>query len=431
MPGSPLARKLIWFMPLPYYWRRLAFLCCLCLAPFTVRADALVYVTLFSLRPDPVTISVGQAVYWTDGDGGGPYGIYGVDGWSTETDSSGIQFNQPGTYNYYDDNGNYGTINVTAAANVPPSVTITAPANNATFPPPANFNFTAAAIDPDSDGIMDVQFYVGTNLVDDVFSSPYATSVTNLPSGTYSLTAVANDYGGASATNSIAITVGTTATTNFILPVACANIYSSGVVNSGGYLSTAGNIRGGLEFAASDPIYSSVLLALNPYGLPMFDLNVNVYGFDGGTGTLYGSNWYSGTLIGTIVFPANVNYGQVETLDVTTFVHSVKGPFFGFILQAPGGDVLSSLNYNYGTPPELIATLSTLPPTLAVNPIGDQFIISWNTNQSAGLTLQSTTNLLSGTNWSPVTLPAVQIGSRLVVTNPIAGPSQFFRLSNH
>ena len=418
-------------MPLPRCWRRLVFLCCLCLAPFAVRGDVLVYVTAGSLHPDPVTIQAGQGVFWTDGDGGGPYGIYGLDGWSTQTDSSGIQFNQPGTYKYYDDTGNYGTIYVTTAQNVPPSVTITAPVNNASFPPPANFNFTATAIDPDSDGIMDVQFYVGTNLVGDVSSPPYAASVTNLPSGAYTLTAVANDYGGASATNSIAIAVATIATTNFILPVACANIYSSGAVNSGGYLSTAGNIRGGLEFAALDPIYSSVLLALNPYGLPMFDLNVNIYGFDAGTGTLYSSNWYSGTLIGTIVFPSNINYGQVETLDVTRFVQSAKGPYFGFIIQAPGGDLFSSLSINYGTPPELIATLSTLPPTLAVNRISDQFIISWNTNQSAGLTLQSTTSLLSGANWSPVTLPPVQIDSQLVVTNPIAGLSQFFRLSNH
>jgi Bacterial Ig domain len=412
-------------------WGRLLCLSLFSLAPLVARADVLVYVTMFSLTPDPVTISVGESVFWTDGDGGGPYGIYGLSGWSTETDSYGIQFNQAGTYNYYDDNGNYGTIYVRSTANLPPFVSITAPTDNAVFTPPANFAFTADAFDPDADGILDVQFYVGGTLVDDVYSSPYSTAVTNLAAGTYTLSAVANDYGGAASTNSITITVGTVSTTNNILPVACAEIYSSGNVVSGSYLGTGANIRGGLEFAASDPIYSSVLLALNPYGLPMGDFNANIYGFDGGTGTLYGSNWYSGTLIGTIVFPANVTYGQVETLDVTRFVQSAKGPYFGFIIQAPGGDIFSSLNYNYGTPPQLIATLSTQPPTLFADRLGGQLVISWNTNQATGLTLQSNTNLVGGAPWTTVTTSPVQIGSRLVVTNPLAGPRQFFRLSNH
>lgn len=418
-------------MQRPGFGARFLVLWVLCLAPLAARAYVLVHVTMFSLQPDPVTIVTGGSVFWTDSDGGGPYGIYGTDGWSTQTDSSGIQFLQPGTYDYYDDNGNYGTIYVVnSLPNVPPSVLITAPADKAVFSPPASFAFTAMAIDTDSDGIQDVEFYVGDNLVDDVYSSPYGTSVTNLPAGTYTLSAVAYDNGGAAASNSITITVGAVAATNSILPVACANIYSSGNVDSGGYLSTGGNIRGGLEFAALDPVYSSVLLALNPYGLPMGDLNVDIYGFDGGTGTLYGSNWYSGTLIGAVVFPPNVNYGQVETLDVTRFVLSAHGPYFGFIIQAPGGDVFSSLNDNYGTPPELIVTLSTLPPTLSAAQAGGQLVISWSTNQAAGLTLQSTTSLSSG-NWTPVTSALAQVGSRWVVTNSISGPALFFRLSNH
>jgi hypothetical protein len=412
------------------FWGRLLVLSAVCLAPLAAHAYALVTVTLSSLRPNPVFITVGDAVFWTEGDGWGPYGIYGLDGWYTETDSYGIQFNRAGTYDYYDDNGDYGTIYVSnSTPNQPPSVTITAPANHAVFSAPASFAFTATASDPDADGISDVEFYVGANLVDDVFSPPYSTLVANLPAGTYTLSAVAYDTYGAAATNALTITVGTVATTNYLLPVACANIYSSGVVNSGSYLSTASNIRGGLEFAAVDPIYSSVLLALNPYGLPMGDFNVQIYGFDGGTGTLYSSNWYSGTLLGTIVFPANVTYGQVATLDVTRFVQSAKGPYFGFIIQAPGGDMFSSLAHNYGTPPELMATLSTQPPTLMASGLGNQVVISWNTNQAAGLTLQSTTNLLSPTSWVPVTTSPVQVGSRLVVTNPMAGPRQFFRLS--
>ena len=402
---------------------------CLSLSAFCARADVLVNVSMFSLFPDPVTIATGEAVFWTDADGGGPYGIYFFNGWYTQTDSYGLIFYQQGSYNYYDDNGNMGTVNVTL--NVPPSVTITSPADHAVFSPPANFSFAVQASDNDVDGLLDVEFYIGTNLVDDVFSPPYSTSVTGLAAASYTLTAIAYDYAGATATNSISITVGTVPSTNYVLPVVSAEIYSSGVVITNGYLSTAANVHGGLEFAAFDATpYSSILLALNPYGLPLFSLNVDIYGFDGGTGTLFGSNFNSGTLLGTMVFPANVGYGQVITFDVTRFVQSCKGPYFGFILQAPGGDIFSSLSYNYGTPPELIATFSTQPPTLLAKKLGNQLFISWHTNNSAGLSLQSTTNLASTTAWAPVTIKPTPIGDRLVVTNPIAGPSQFFRLSN-
>ena len=54
-------------------------------------------------------------------------------------------------------------------------------------------------------------------------------------------------------------------------------------------------------------------------------------------------------------------------------------------------------------------------------------ILTWPTN-AVGFTLQSTTNLVSPTVWS-TNLPApVAIGGQNVVTNPITGPQQFYRL---
>jgi hypothetical protein len=401
------------------------------------QADILVRVTLLSLSPNPVYITTGEAVFWTDADGGGPYGIYASNGsWSTTTDSSGIQFLQPGTYPYYDDAGDSGTIYV--SINYPPSLSIITPTNGSVFTAPANFPFTVNASDTDVDGLSDVEFYVGTNLVDDIFSAPFTTTVTNLEVGNYTLTAIAYDNAGATTTNSVSISVtggggggGGAASTNYLLPVVSAEIYSSGVVLTNSYLGMAGNIHGALEFAAFDASpYASIKLALNPYGLPMGSPNVDIYGFDGGTGTVYGSNWNSGTLIGTLVFPGNVNYGQVLTFDVTSFVQSTKGPYFGFILQ--GDALLSSLSYNYGTPPELIGVTSTLPPKLLASQSGKQIVVSWNTNNAAGLSLQSTTNLTSSpVIWTPVTNASVLVGSRLFVTNPIVGARQFFRLSNH
>jgi hypothetical protein len=173
----------------------------------TLQAQPYVMVTDdgFSFTPDPVYIVAGEVVYWID-DGTGPYTIYSNNGdWVPFATPGGLYFDQPGTYAYYDDAGDFGTVYV--SANTPPSVTITNPTNNAVFTAPASFTFAADASDSDADGLSDVEFYVGTDLVDDVFSSPFATSVTDLTAGSYTLTVIAYDNVGATATNSITITV--------------------------------------------------------------------------------------------------------------------------------------------------------------------------------------------------------------------------------
>ena len=246
------------------------------LGALRARADALVNVSLNGLDPSTVTIFAGDAVYWTDADGNGPYGIYGDAGWSTVTDGNGVLFSQTGSYGYYDDNGDQGTINVIAY--VPPTVAITAPANNAVFSAPATFDFSANASSPI--GISDIEFDVGTNFWDDVFSEPFITTVTNLPAGTYKLTAIASDNDFDTASASITITVG------------------------------------------------------------------------------------------------------------------------------------------------------SAPPTLFAGQAGNQMVISWNTNNAVGLSLQSTTNFMVAGSWKPAG-PPVQVGGQWVVTVPMIGPRQFFRLSNH
>lgn len=176
----------------------------LVLCGFRTRADVFVLDDGFSFSPDPVNIVTGEAVFWSD-DGSGPYAIISdSSAWSSFYTPGGVLFTAPGTYSYHDDVGDFGTVYVTA--NVPPSVTITNPAANAIFTAPASFDFAVDASDPD-DGLSDVEFYVGTNLVDDVFSAPFVTSVTNLAAGTYILTAIAFDTVGATATNQVTIYV--------------------------------------------------------------------------------------------------------------------------------------------------------------------------------------------------------------------------------
>lgn len=96
-------------------------------------------------------------------------------------------------------------------ANQAPTVSLTAPANNATYTAPATINLTANAAD--SDGIARVEFYQGATKLGEDTSSPYAFGWTNVAVGAYSLTARAFDNLGASA-NSVVINVTVNAPAN-------------------------------------------------------------------------------------------------------------------------------------------------------------------------------------------------------------------------
>jgi len=333
-------------------------------------------------------------------------------------------YNNVGNFSFSDEFGN----SVAVTVNPPLLVTITSPTNNAVFTAPATFPVTALPSGGTTPYI-EVDFYLGTNLQDVVFASPFTTTISNVPAGNYVLTAVVFDSDINAASNSISVSVVAPPpiSTNDILPVSCAAIYPASIITNS-YLSVGSSIHGGLEFAAFDSgQYSSILLEINPYGLPLYGTNISVYGFDDGTGALTVSNYNSGTLLGVWALPATLGYGQVTTFDVTAFVKSTTGSYFGFILQSPGNDLFSSTSVNDGTPPELFAIASPMPPQLSVVSAVNQIIISWPTNNSAGLSLQTSPNLGAGASWSVVT-PAV-LGNQWVVTNSTSGVSQFFRLS--
>jgi len=101
--------------------------------------------------------------------------------------------------------GMKGTI-VVAAANLPPTVSITNPAAGTVFAAPANITIQASA--SDSDGtVTNVQFLVGANVVTNKAAAPFSAVTNNLAAGSYTLFAIASDNNGATATNQIAISV--------------------------------------------------------------------------------------------------------------------------------------------------------------------------------------------------------------------------------
>ncbi len=97
---------------------------------------------------------------------------------------------------------NPGTDTWILVPNSPPTVSLTAPANGATFAAPATVFLSATANDTDGT-VTQVDFYNGTNLLGTDFTSGYDFTWTNVAVGSYSLTARATDNGGLIATSSV------------------------------------------------------------------------------------------------------------------------------------------------------------------------------------------------------------------------------------
>src|SRR4051795_7731280 len=93
--------------------------------------------------------------------------------------------------------------------NQPPTVTLTSPAAGASFSAPGTVPLTVTAADPDGT-VAKVEYYSDTTLIATATSSPFSASWTNVPAGSYSITAKATDDKGLSTTSTPAgITVAT------------------------------------------------------------------------------------------------------------------------------------------------------------------------------------------------------------------------------
>jgi hypothetical protein len=218
-----------------------------------------------------------------------------------------------------------------------------------------------------------------------------------------------------------------TTVTNFIAPVDCATIYSSGSVLRITALTMGSSTEGGLEFAAFDSSpYSAVQLEISPQGTPVWGNTVQVYGIDGQNGTLAGSDYGAGTYLGSFPVAANTPDGQPLLFDVTSFVRSVKGPYFAIVFKA-GPDLFGATGDYTSQPPGLFVAGPA--PLLTAARAGNQIIITWPTNNSTGLTLKSTGTLGKDAAWSPAN-QVVLSGNQWVVTNSISGTNRFFRLSS-
>lgn len=180
-------------------------------------------------------------------------------------------------------NGNGDNCTVTAPPNVPPSTSITSPANNATFTAPATINITANAADSDGT-VSKVEFFQGTNKLGEDLTNPYSFSWTNIAAGTYSITSKATDNAGAVTTSSaVSVTVSGTPP-----PTACQNVTIPAYFYPPSYWAqaTAGaptvshmilNPASG-PGATKDPNYATVVSAAQAKGIKVLGYVATTYG---------------------------------------------------------------------------------------------------------------------------------------------------------
>lgn len=206
----------------------LLFLFC-CLQVIHIRAATFTVQMLSgnTFSPSTLTIGKGDSVTWTNADfithtATSGSGCTQNTNWNTGSVSSHatktITFNMlnAGTYTYFcipHCPSMAATLVITNPPNQSPSVTLTNPANNAVFP--ANTTVQLGAMASDSDGtITNVSFLVGGVAFTNRSSAPYL-AATNLPAGSYIVSAIASDNSGAKATNSVSITINAPPTISF------------------------------------------------------------------------------------------------------------------------------------------------------------------------------------------------------------------------
>lgn len=130
------------------------------------------------------------------------------------------------------------------------------------------------------------------------------------------------------------------------------------VVSDSDYVLVAGYIQGALKFSSAAILgtVSQALLSFNPYGLPLWDLSVEVYGYGTTVGQLEDADANAGSFLGTLMLPPDLGYGQDVFFDVTAFVRNLNAPFIAFNLRSDDTDIFSSLEFNYGHPSQLWVT---------------------------------------------------------------------------
>lgn len=181
--------------------------------------------------------------------------------------------------------------------NTAPTVSITSPANGASFTAPANVTVNATATDAEGP-VSRVEFYRNNMLVGEDTSSPYSFTNTALPAGSYTMQARAFDSAGLSGTAQVSFTVTGSSQASIVTPAT---------------LTVAEGASSALNVKLSAAPTSSVSVALARTG----DTDVTL---GSSSVTLNSTNWSTGVNV-----PVNAAQDADSTNDTATITASATG----------------------------------------------------------------------------------------------------------
>ena len=321
--------------------------------------------------------------------------------------------------------------------NAAPAVSITSPANNAIFTAGSTVTINATATDDGT--IIKVEFFQGTTKLGEDLTSPYSFAWTNIPAGSYSLTAKATDNVGAMTTSTaIAITVNTTA--SFQLGLFASDATLSGgmtltidpTASSGSYFSVpAGNGKNYYIPPAASATFNFQLPNSDTYfvwaRVKSPTVNNQSYYIYNGNGTWF--NWQAGVhTTWTWVRLTDSSTGAVASFTYSSGLHELQMAWYDDNVQI---DRILITNDAALVPAEpIIASQITVFP----NPITDSFTIQYTSpttqqaqvsifDQSGTLIMQTVVAVAAGLNNIVLSTTNIYNGNYILVFTPTYGSS--------
>jgi hypothetical protein len=226
------------------------------------------------------------------------------------------------------------------STNIAPTVSITAPVNNASFVAPATITIAATAADTDGT-ISNVQFFNGATLIGTDATSPYSMAWTNVAAGTYSITAKATDNAGAVTTSSVVLVTVTTApgaTSVVQAETACSVV---GILNE----STNTGFNGTGYVNTSNQIGSTAAYSINSIIAQTVNLNLR-YANAGTTGRNVSVAVNGMTQVADVAFPSTAAWTSWSTVSVPLSLSAGQNTILFTSLTADGGPNLDELVFN-------------------------------------------------------------------------------------
>jgi len=293
-----------------------------------------------------------------------------------------------------------------AQAIAAPTVTLTSPASGASFIVPTTLTLTANATESGGN-IAKVDFYQGSTLLSTVTAAPYAFNWTDIPPGTYSLTAKATDTQNVATTSSaVGITVGTGSIGYSYDQAGRLTGVTSSTVSTEYDHDAVGNITAIKGYAASTPS----ILVFSPAQGPV-----------GTTVTIDGNNFNSTASQNTVQFngttasSVSIDPGYPNRLTVVVPSGATTGPIN---VTTPAGSATSTVNFTIAA--SQAPTITNLAPTIGT--AGTAFTISGSNFQADKFKekaiLNASSLIISSTSTSSIatSVPANTLGGKVSVT---------------